>query len=78
MNFDVGGKYSIRFHDHCTGEFDVVCEVVIWVTKQTKTHVYGTWWRVITDDPEIEEANREMVTIIKSAIIKKKKCKELS
>lgn len=76
MKFEIGGKYSIRFHDHCVGEFDVLCEVTIWVTKETKTHVYGTWWKVISDDPEVEEFNREMVSIIKSAIVKRKKWKD--
>jgi hypothetical protein len=70
MRFKVGSKYCIQFHDHCVGKDDIVCEVTVYITSQTKTHLYGTWWRVITDDHELEEANREMVTIIKSTIVK--------
>lgn len=73
MSFKIGDKYTIQFHDHCTGSFKVVCEVTIYVTSEDKTHVYGTWWRVLTDDKEVEEHNREMVSIIKSTIIKKRK-----
>jgi hypothetical protein len=75
--FKAGSKYTIQFHDHCLGEFDVLCEVTIWVTKENATHVYGTWWKVHTEDVEVEEANREMVSIIKSTIIKKAKLKNL-
>lgn len=73
MRFKVGSKYTIQFYDHCVGNFKVLCEVTIWVTKTDRSHVYGTWWKVITDDKEVEESNREMVSIIKSTIIKKKK-----
>lgn len=78
MKFEKGCKYSIRFHDHCVGEFEVLCEVTVWVISETKTHVYGTWWKVITDDKEVEENNREMVSIIKSTIVKRKKLKDMS
>lgn len=71
--FKIGEKYCIQFHDHCIGEFKVVCEITIYVTKEDETHVHGTWWRVITDNHEVEESNREMVSVIKSTIIKKRK-----
>lgn len=73
--FAVGSKYIIQFHDHCLGDFKVLCEVMIMVTKEDETSVYGTWWIVVTDDKEVEEANREMVSIIKSTITKKRKIK---
>jgi hypothetical protein len=73
MNFKLGSKYTIQFHDHCVGEMEVLCEVTIWITKETKTHVFGTWWRVITEDIAVEESNREIVSIIKSTITKKRK-----
>lgn len=71
--FKVGDKYTIQFHDHCLGEFNVACEVTMYVTSEDDVFVYGTWWRVLTDDEEVEEANREMVTVIKSTITKKRK-----
>jgi hypothetical protein len=71
--FKVGSKYTIQFHDHCTGDFKVLCEVTMWITDIDDTHVYGTWWKLITDDEEVEVANREMVSIIKSTITKKRK-----
>ena len=73
MKFKVGEKYTIQFWDHCVGEFKVLCEVTIYITSQDKTHLYGTWWRVITDDKAVEANNREMVSIIKSTIFKKRK-----
>jgi len=75
--FRVGSKYTIQFYDHCVGEDDLLCEVTMWITRETKTHVFGTWWRVITDNLETEESNREMVSIIKSTIVKKRKLSEL-
>ena len=71
--FDIGSKYTIVFWDHCIEQFKVKCEVTIYITKEDKSHVYGTWWRVITDDEEVERNNREMVSIVKSAIIRKRK-----
>lgn len=59
--------------DHCKGSETLLCEVTIWVTKEDKNNVYGTWWKVITEDKETEELNREMVSIIKSTIVKKRK-----
>ena len=73
MKFKLGEKYTIQFWDHCLGDFKVLCEVTIYITKQSKVHLHGTWWRILTDDSEVEESNREMVTIIKSAIVKKRK-----
>ena len=77
MKFKVGEKYTIQFYDHCLGDFKVLCEVTIYITKDLKNHLMGTWWKVLTDDKEVEEANREMVTIIKSTIIKKRKLAQL-
>lgn len=77
MKFKEGEKYTIQFWDHCLGDFKVVCEVTIWITKQSNIHLYGTWWRVLTDDTSVEEANREMVTLVKSAIIKKRKMSKM-
>ena len=73
MKFKIGSKYTIQFWDHCLGQFKVLCEVTIYITSQDKTHLYGTWWRVLTDDTATEEANREMISIIKSTITKTKK-----
>jgi hypothetical protein len=71
--FKVGSKYTIQFWDHCTGDFKVLCEITIWITRVDRSHIYGTWWKVITEDTEVEESNREMVSLIKSTIVKKKK-----
>ena len=73
MRFKIGEKYTIQFLDHCIGEGGVLCEVTIWITKEDKRCVRGTWWRVIGESQETEEDNRQMVTIIKSAITKKRK-----
>lgn len=77
MRFKVGCKYTIQFWDHCVGEDKVLCEVTMWITKEQKHHVYGTWWRVLTDNEETEENNREMLSIVKSAIVKKRKLASL-
>jgi hypothetical protein len=72
-SFKVGEKYTIQFWDHCLEEDKILCEVTLWVTKEDKTFVYGTWWRVLTEDTELEESNREMLSIVKSAIKRKRK-----
>ena len=69
--FKVGQKYTIQFWDHCLEKEKILCEVTMWITEEDDTHVYGTWWRIITDEAWIEELNREMVSIVKSAITKK-------
>ena len=75
MKFKIGDKYIIQFHDHCTGNFKMLCEVMLKIIKEDSTHIYGTWWILITDDQDVEEANVEMVSIIKSTIVKKRKVK---
>ena len=73
MKYKIGSKYTVQFLDHCKGEDTLLCEVTIYVTGEDKNTLYGTWWRVITDDEELEELNREMVSIIKSTIKSKRK-----
>lgn len=73
MKFKVGEKYIIRFHDHCKGSNTIICEVMLKIIKQDKLNIVGTWWIVIDENEETEEANTEMMTIIKSTIIKKRK-----
>ena len=73
MKFKIGAKYTIQFLDHCKGDDTLLCEVTMWITKEDKNTVYGTWWKVLTNDKETEEINREMVSIIKSTIKKKRK-----
>jgi hypothetical protein len=72
MKFKVGSKYIIRFHDHCKGEDTIDCEVMLKIIKQDKLSIVGTWWIIIGENTETEEANTEMMTIIKSTIIKKR------
>jgi len=77
MKFKVGSKYTIQFLDHCKGDDTLICEVTIWITKEDKTTIYGTWWKIINTDKETEELNREMVSIIKSTITKKRNLAKL-
>ena len=77
MKFKIGDKYTFQFYDHCVGESKVLCEVTMYITKEDKSHIYGTWWRVLTEDEETEKANREIVSIIKSTIVKKRKLTKL-
>lgn len=74
MKFKIGSKYTIQFWDHAIGVAPVMCEVTMWITGEDKTHVEGTWWRIVSD-AEIEKDNRELVHIIKSTIVKKVKLK---
>lgn len=77
MKFKIDEKYTIQFMDHCKGDDALLCEVTLWITKEDKKNVYGTWWRIITDEEQFEKDNREMVTIIKSTIVKKRKLVKL-
>jgi hypothetical protein len=72
--FKSGCKYEIQFWDHCLEEAEILCEVDIWVTRETKTHVFGTWWRIV-NSLEHEKNNRELVSIVKSTITRKRKLK---
>jgi hypothetical protein len=71
--FQIGHVYTIQFWDHCKGEEKILCEVTIEATKEDETFVYGTWWRIITKDKELASVNHEMISIVKSAIVKKNK-----
>lgn len=75
MKFKLNQRYRITFWDHCKGEDRILCEVTIWTTRDDATFIYGTWWKVFHDDSETEELNREMVSIAKSTIVKKKICR---
>lgn len=75
--FKIGKKYTIQFWDHCIGSGAVLTEVTLWITKEDKNTVYGTWWKVLNEESETEEENREMVSIVKSAVLKKLLLKEL-
>lgn len=74
MNFKIGGVYQIVFYDHCVGGSDPIeCEVFGRVLKQTDKFVSLSWWNVINGDEATTENNREMVNLIKSTILTKKK-----
>jgi hypothetical protein len=73
MKFKIGGQYSIKFWDHCKGDGAVLCEVAMWIISEDKTSVMGTWWKVHDEDEATTELNRETVTIIKAAIVSKRK-----
>lgn len=77
MKFKIGSKYTIQFMDHCKGDQTLVCEITAWVIREDKNTVYLTWWRVIDTDADTIAHNREMISIIKSTIIKTKKLPEL-
>lgn len=72
MKFKIGKKYCIHFLDHCKGNGALLCEITAYVISEDKTTLYCSWWKVLCDDPETEEINREMVSIVKSTIVKKK------
>lgn len=70
--FKIGSVYTIQFWDHCKGEEKILCEVTIEITREDESFIYGTWWRIITKDKELASLNHEIISIVKSAIVKKK------
>jgi hypothetical protein len=74
VRFKTGGSYYIIFHDHCVGDDDPVeCEVFGRVIKQCDNFVTISWWNVLNSTKEVQDSNREIVNIVKSTILKKRK-----
>lgn len=66
-----GNLYYFLFLDHVLDSEELVtCEVCGRVVSQTDNQVVISWWNIIDADYETTMANRELLTIIKSAIIK--------
>jgi hypothetical protein len=74
-SFEIGGLYLVEFDDHCLGEGVLPCRVVGWVLRQDPKQVVLTFWDTMSD-PETKAANNEPVSILKSAITRKKKLPE--
>lgn len=62
--------YEIRFRDHAKYTREtLICRVVGWLVGETKKDIAIAWW--LTEDDE-DKDNQETVSILKSAIIKKR------
>lgn len=72
--FEDGCLYKIKFHDHCVGiDKPVFCEAVGWVVDQTKNHITLAYWKVQHPDEDVRKDNQEVLTVVKSCIVRKRK-----
>ena len=75
--FILGSLYYISFLDHCLhGDINgMPTEVAGFVVEESDDNIVVSFWEPITKDMEILKENRELMTIIKSTIKRKRKVK---
>ena len=73
MKFKIGSCYQIVFVDHALGTSVINCKTVGWIISEDDTSVTLAYWLLITSDIDLQKNNWETVSIVKSAIISKKK-----
>lgn len=67
--FKEGEWYLVKFWDHTCGVDKLVsCKVFGYVIKQDKLSVTLSWWEC--EDPEFKESNQEIVTLLKSTLLR--------
>lgn len=72
--FKLGCCYQVDLNDHALGNMGVVpCRTVGWAMQEDDISVTLSYWIPITNDISVRDPNMELVHIVKSAIIKKKK-----
>jgi hypothetical protein len=70
-----GGLYLIRFLDHVLKTEELLtCEVCGRVVDQDDTKLVISWWHIVDGDESTND-NRELLTIIKPAIVYSKSIK---
>lgn len=64
--------YKFTFLDHVMNlDHALECIVCGYIVKETKNEVVISWW--LCDDPEYKDTNKELLSIVKSTIIKRVK-----
>jgi len=70
--FVKGNLYYIKFLDHTIGGGEeATCEIAGWTISDRKSCVVLNLWNVL--DVDVDEDERELVTIVKGTIIKSRK-----
>lgn len=74
MKYEEGAVYYVKFLDHIKGhDKPLMCQVVGWVIEDNNDSVVLSWWEPEDMDIEMVKVNRELITIVKSTIKKKRK-----
>ena len=74
MKFTEGKAYEVVFWDHIRDDSSpLLCTVYGIIVKDAEDYITIAWWTVSHKDDEVEESNREVVTLLKSTIKKKRK-----
>ncbi len=74
MSFAVGSAYYIKFLDHIKGASEpLYCQVLGWIIKEEEGFIVLAWWMPEDKDEQLVKDNQELLTIVKSTIIRKKK-----
>ena len=64
---------EVMFLDHVSGDTrPMLCSAVGYVVEETKDYLGLAWWTVMTDCKQTEMENREVFSILKSTIKKKR------
>jgi hypothetical protein len=73
FSFKIGEPYHIVFIDHCMGDWevnDIKIEAMGWIYGANKKLIKLIYWMAKDEDGVIESEECEMVTILRSAIVK--------
>lgn len=74
MKFKIGSVYYVKFLDHIKGhDKPLVCQIVGWVIEDNDDYIVISWWEPEDSDSQMVKDNRELLTIVKSTISKKRK-----
>jgi len=74
MKFVEGVAYEVIFWDHIRDDSaPILCRVYGVIVKDMEQYITVAWWTVTHKDDDVVESNRELVTLLKSTIKKKRK-----
>jgi hypothetical protein len=70
MKYKAGKMYAVKFQDHAINCSAITCCASGTLVKQDKKTITLAFWLPISESKDLVENNWEIVTIIKSTIIK--------
>jgi hypothetical protein len=74
LRFKKCSPYYIKFLDHIKGaNKPLVCQILVWIIEDNSDHIVACWWLPEDDDADTVIDNRELITIVTSTILKKRK-----
>ena len=68
FNYQLGDLIYIQFWDHAMGDKACFCETMGYVIEADNVFIKLAYWELPAESTESKAINREVLTIIKSAI----------